>query len=188
MENQPTTDRFSSTSLDYLNVVYSLLKRFPDLEHDEALSIGCEAIIRARKTFIRLHGQGDDYSYVYASVQNAFRRICKQKGRDNSVNISLEKFVNASEGREEVFCDPYNAYENWEFCEQLMPFIKGLNRADKVIFLFRWAHPDMSLKQTAQILSSFYPHLRLPKKQSGLTKRLQKLRASYNAYMSGDEP
>ena len=191
MQDRSASAGYSSTPLDYLSIVYSLLKRFPDLEHDEALSMGYEVIIRAHQTFIRLHGENDCYGYIHTSVQNAFKRACRRNAKENAVNMSLEKLVGTLKGREGVqdsmFCDPHNAYENWEFCEQIVPFIKHLDAADRAIFLFRWTHPDISLKQTAQVLSSLYPHLHIPKKQSGLTKRLQKLRNLYNAYMSRDD-
>ncbi len=191
MQNRSSSEEPSSTPLDYLNIVYSLLKRFPDLEHDEALSVGYEAMIRAHQTFLRLHGESDCYSYIYKSVQNAFKRACRRKTKENTINVSLEKFIGDLEGREDVqndvFCDPHNTYEHWEFCEQIVHFIMHLDAANRVIFLFRLTHRDMGLKQTAQVLSSSYPHLCIPKKQSGLTKRLQKLRTLYNEYMSRDE-
>ncbi|HLG60298.1 MAG TPA: hypothetical protein VKY19_00065 [Ktedonosporobacter sp.] len=188
MQNRSTNEE--CFPLEYLSIVSSLVKRFPDLERDEALSVGYEAMIRAQRTFLRLHGKGDCYGYIYRSVQNAFKRACYRKAKENAVTLSLEKLAGDVERGEgiynRVFSDPCNTDEHWELYERIEPFLKHLDAADRVIFLFRWTHPDISLKQTAHMLSCAYPHLRIPKKQSGLTKRLQKLKTLYKEYMSED--
>lgn len=169
-----------SGAAKYFDLCDKVVNQFPNLDISEAMSAAATALLDAYKKFTEDGKEGDLEGYIYISIKNKLLEYSRKRQREMKRTVSLEKHTgNTGNGITHDLAVDDSSFEILELLETYDELKQSLSEDDRIILEHRESYPDMPLVMMADILHKRYPNHKIPSKQPGLSKRIDKIYQRY---------